>query len=109
MKYKYGEFSQDQIREIKKMMRKKIFFLLLCADGSLGEQYKNIDIATAIESLLTELDGLNDLLMNPPEIITAMGILVSAKKELLKENYNFGVFRKLILGAGVEVEKIKEE
>ena len=108
MDYKYGKYSQMQIGELKQQMRKRIFFLLLCADEKLADNYKEVDIPVAIENLLTELGGLNELLLCPPELIRVMSMLVAAKTEYLKSDFNFQEYRRLILGAGAEVLKIKE-
>lgn len=109
MNYKYGEYSQGQIQDLKKQMRKRIFFLLLCADEQFGDKYSNIDVPFAIESLLVEFSGLNELLLYPPELVRIMSMLVSAKNEYLKEDFEYQEYRRLILGAGAEVLKIKED
>lgn len=108
MKYKYGDFSDMQIADLKRVIRKKIFFLLLCADKSCSDVYCKIDVPTAIENLLTEMDGLNELLLYPTELIKAMSLLTSAKNEYLKETFSFREYRKLILSAGAEIQKIRE-
>lgn len=112
MNCKYGCFPDSQMTELKTQMRKKIFYLLLCADENFeDEDFKsrnsNVNIPDAIEELLIEFYGLNELLSYPPELIRIMSILVSAKDECLKDNFNFKRYRKLILSAGAEVLKIK--
>lgn len=110
MKYLYGEFTKQQIAQTKKSLRGSIFFLLLCVDPNTSFEYKDVDVNKTFEGLLLKLDGMNDLFMNPPEIVTIMSLLQSAKKEFNKnkEDFNFRIYRKLILDAGSEVEKIKE-
>ena len=51
---------------------------------------------------------MNDLLMNQPEIVTTMSLLQAALTEFNKENFDFHVYRKLILDAGAEIYKLKE-
>lgn len=104
----YGEFTQSQIAETKKSLRGSIFFLLLCVDKRTAQDYENIDVNKCFEGLLLKLGGLNDLLMNQPEIVTTMSLLQAAKREYNKDRLNFYRYRKLILDAGSEIEKLKE-
>lgn len=116
----YGKFTPEQIAKTKKSLRGSIFFLLLCVDPRTSWEYENVDVDKSFEGLLLKLDGLNDLLLNPPEIVTTMCLLQEAWKELKKINnnkmnendirgdFNFHLYRKLILDAGAEIEKIKE-
>lgn len=108
MKNLYGEFTQSQIAETKKSLRGSIFFLLLCVDRRTAQDYENIDVNKCFEGLLLKLGGLNDLLMNQPEIVTTMSLLQAAKREYNKDRLNFYRYRKLILDAGSEIEKLKE-
>lgn len=113
MKNLYGEFTKSQIAQTKKSLRSSIFFLLLCVDPKTSDEYKNVDINKSFENLLLRLGGLNDLLMNQIEIVTTMSLLQSALKEFNKinninENFNFRLYRKLILDAGAEIERLKE-
>lgn len=109
MKYKYGNLSDMQIADLKRLIRKKIFYLLLSADKFCTDLYHKANIPVAIENLLVELDGLNELLFYPVELVRAMSLLTSAKNEYLKKNFNFRKYRRLILTAGAEIDKIKEE
>ena len=108
VKHLYGEFTQSQIAYTKKSLRSSIFFLLLCVDKRTAQEYEDIDVNKCFEGLLLKLGGLNDLLMNQPEIVTTMSLLQAAKKEFNKERFNFRIYRKLILDAGSEIEKLKE-
>lgn len=111
MKYLYGEFSKEQISQIKKSIRGSIFFLLLCVDPKTKHEYDNVDIQKCFEGLLLKLGGMNKLFMNQPEIITIMSLLQAALIELDKpeSDFDFGIYRKLILDAGAEVNKLREE
>ena len=108
VKHLYGEFTQSQIAETKKSLRSSVFFLLLCVDKRTAQDYENIDVNKCFEGLLLKLGGLNDLLMNQPEIVTTMSLLQAAKREYNKDRLNFYRYRKLILDAGSEIEKLKE-
>lgn len=108
MKYIYGDFTQSQIAETKKKMRKQIFFLLLIVDPKTAEEYK-VDVVDVFQNALWTFGGLNDLLGYPKELVTIMSWLDEAFLEYQKgDEFQFGKYRKLILDAGNEVLKIKE-
>ena len=108
MDYRYGNFTQDQIVETKQKMRKQIFFLLLIVDPVKAEEYDNVDVNEAIDNVLNEFGGLNDLLNYPKELVEIMALINAAKIEYNSRNYNWSKYRKLILDAGNKVLKIKE-
>ena len=108
MKHKYGEFTQNQIVETKESLRKSIFFLLLCVDQKTAHEYGYVDVNKTFEGLLLKIGGLNELLLYQPEIVTIMSLLEAALIEYNNPNFNFKVYRKLILDAGAEVLNIKE-
>lgn len=108
MKNLYGEFTQTQIAQIKKSLRGSIFFLLLCVDPKTSYEYEDVDINKCFEGLLLKLGGMNDLLMNQPEIVTTMSLLQAALNEFNKSSFDFHIYRKLILDAGAEIDKLKE-
>jgi hypothetical protein len=108
MNYRYGEFTRDQISETKKRLRKKIFFLLLYADPNKADEYKNVNIDEAIESALRLVGGFNDLLGCPQEVVTIQSLLDAALIEHRKADFDWKIYRKLILDAGNKVETIKE-
>lgn len=116
----YGKFTSEQIAQTKKTLRGSIFFLLLCVDPRTSWEYENVDVDKSFEDILLKLDGLNDLLLNPPEIVITMSLLQEARKEFkkinenkmnenkMRGNFDFRLYRKLILDAGAEIDKIKE-
>lgn len=112
MKHLYGEFTQNQIKETKASLRKSIFFLLVCVDKRTSreiiEECGEIDVNKNFEGLLLRLGGLNQLLMNQPEIVTVMSLLQAAMSEYNNSKFNFKTYRKLILDAGSEIDKLKE-
>lgn len=109
MIYEYGEFTPDQVAEIKHLIQKKIFFLLIVADPETQEQYKNVNVPAAFDDILRMLAGFNDLLNHPTEVVSVSCRLKAALEEYLKGSaYDFKAYRRLILTAGKEVENIKE-
>lgn len=108
MQHLYGEFTQSQIAQTKKSLRGSIFFLLLCVDSKTAHEYKNVDVNKCFKGLLLKLGGLNNLLMNQPELVIIMSLLQAAMSEYNNPEFNFKTYRKLILDAGAEVEKLKE-
>lgn len=110
MIYKYGNFNEAQMSENKKYLRKQIFFLMLLLDpdNQDKDEYKNIDIDAAFLNLQKEIDGLNSLLSYPKEIVSIASLLEAAFLEFKKEDFNWNLYRKLILDAGAKVLKIKE-
>ena len=107
--YKYGDFSNLQIKEIKEKMRKQIFFLLQIVDPETKSSYQGIDVSAAIENVLRTYGSLNDLLGYPEEFVHVMVMLNAAYSEYQKgPEFNWKVYRKLILDAGHAVLAIKE-
>lgn len=104
--HKYGEFADMQISEIKEILRKRIFFLLLVAeDMETKEKFPEVNLEQANTTLLWRISGLNDLLGNPTELVTVLSLLEEAKNTITN-NFNFAKYRKLILDAGAEIMKI---
>ena len=108
MKHLYGEFTKDQMEQVKKSLRGSIFFLLLCVDENTANDYKDVDINKNFKGLLLKLGGMNELLMNQPELVTVMSLLQAAMMEYNNPEFDFQTYRKLILDAGAEVLKLKE-
>lgn len=106
MKSKYGDFTDKQVNDTLLKLRKKIFFLLLYVDPKTKNEYVKIDVNGAFENLLYELVGMNSLFFNPPELVTVCNLLEAARMEYFAEDFNFKVYRKLILDSGVEVMKL---
>ena len=105
--HKYGEFADMQISEIKEILRKRIFFLLLVAeDLEAKTKFPEVDLEQANTTLLWRISGLNELLGEPTELVTVLSLLEEARNTI-KPDFDFGKYRKLILDAGAEVMKIQ--
>lgn len=109
IKHLYGEFSENQIAQTKKSLRGSIFFLLLCVDPKTSWEYPDVDVNKSFTGLLYKMGGMNELLLEQPEIVTTMSLLQAALMEYKKPNFNFSVYRKLILDAGAEIDRLLRE
>lgn len=106
--HKYGEFAEMQISEIKEILRKRIFFLLLVAEDQEAKvKFPEVDLEQANTTLLWQISGLNELLGRPVEIVTILSLLEEAKNNITND-FNFAKYRKLILDAGAKVKDISE-
>lgn len=108
-KHLYGEFSENQIAQTKKSLRGSIFFLLLCVDPKTSWEYEDVDVNKCFNGLLLKIGGLNELLLKQPEVVTTMSLLQAALIEYNSLDFNFTIYRKLILDAGAEIDKLREE
>lgn len=112
-KYKYGEFSEQQMNEAKDRMRGQIFFLLLIVDPEKCDDYKNIDVCAAFENALQKIGGMNSILNYPPALVNVVSTLEAAYIEYktadnIKADFKHSRYRKLVLDAINEVANIKE-
>lgn len=108
MEHKYGTFSSEQIEKTKKELRKQIIFLLSIVDPKLKEKYQYVDVNAAYRNLLDELNGMNELLGEPPELVIVMSLLITALNEYNSPNFEFSRYRKLVLDAGARVNNLGE-
>lgn len=106
--YKYGEFEDMQVNEAKQKLRKQIFFLLLYVDPETADDFQ-VDIEQAFKNVQTLMAGLNAILLYPREVVLASSLVESALMEYKSPEFSFRRYRKLILDAGKEIEKIQEE
>ena len=108
MTTRYGVYSPDQIHSTKLSIRKSIFFLLLYVDPNESERYKDVDVVSAFNNLQYKLNGLNHILLEPPELVETMSLLESALLEYKSECFDWQLYRKLILDAGAMIMRVKE-
>lgn len=108
MKHKYGEYTEFQISEFKKRIRKSIYVLLLSVDKNTSKQFEDSNIDAMFDSLLYELGGASNVLFHPSEIVEAVNLLERARLELISKDFRWKVYRKLILDAGACIGRIEE-
>lgn len=106
MKHLYGQFEGYQIANYKEKLHKDLFWLILYKDPKTNEKYKNIDFEKYFVFLMKKIDGLNELLFYPKEIVEMMSLLEAALMESKSNKYDWKTYRKLILDAQSLVDKI---
>ncbi len=106
IKHKYGSYDDSQFADYLKQLHKKIFWLLVYKDPTNVDKYAHVDFDQYFSNLMKELDGLNELLGYPTEMIRLMSLLESAHIETTKQPFCFTEFRRLILDAHGVVDKI---
>ena len=101
MEHLYGELSNRQVELNEKAMHGEIHKLLLHKDANVKDEIFSSDKQFLIyfENLLKRYSGLNTLLFEPPKMITFLSTLQAAHNECLKKDFDYAVFRKLILDA----------
>ena len=108
MKHKYGNFTETQMLSTKELIRKQIFFLLLCADPKTKDNYTHVDVTEAFKGLLYKLDGLNSVLGEPQELVDTISLLEEALIKYKEPKFNFQIYRRLVLNAGSLINNIRE-
>ena len=96
---KYGQFNEEQLDNYKKKLHSKIHWLLIYKDPATAKEYEDVDFYQYFDYVMKEINGLNELLLYPDEIVELMSILEAAWLESLQLNYSFAKYRKLILDA----------
>lgn len=102
----YGHFDDNQFENYKVKLHKDLFWLLLYKDPKTKDEFKNVDFDKYFINLMLRIDGLNEILFYPIEIVTIMSLLQAAWNESQQEDFNYQSYRKLILDAHHEVDKI---
>lgn len=106
MKHLYGYFTDEQMDEYKTKLHKDVFWLLIYKDPNKIEDFPNVDYEKYFEGLMLRINGLNELLSHPMEIVEMMSVLEAALLETRKEIFDFKTYRKLIFDAHSLVDKI---
>ena len=106
MQTKYGHFEESQIKEYTIKLHKELFWLLLYKDPETKEKFPNMNYEKYFMGLMKKLDGLNELLMYPVEMVSIMSLLEAAYIETNKSEFDYKTYRKLILDAHNLVDKM---
>lgn len=102
MKYKYGEYPQEQVHGYKAELHNKIHWLLLYKE----QDYEHLDKYFAI--IQSYLDGLNELFWYDPQVIHLMSIIEYARLESQKADCDFYKYRKAVFDAHSAIDKLPE-
>lgn len=102
----YGQFDDAQFEDYKKQMHKEMFWLLLYKDPKTRDQYSYVDFNKYFESLMRKLNGLNEILSFPVEMVSIMSLLQAAYQEAKKDDFHYSIYRKMVLDAHALVDKI---
>lgn len=110
MKYKYGEFTNEQINETVVSMHNDIHKLLLHKDRNITEQIFNSeeDFVSCFTNLLFRFGGLNELLGEPQTMVDFMSTLQAAYDEVLSEHFHYQTFRRAILDCHGYIKEMVE-
>lgn len=106
MKHLYGYFTDEQMENYKVKLHKELFWLLIYKDPKTKDEYLNVDFDKYFDGLMRRMNGLNELLSYPTEIVSIMSLLEAALIESKKEDFNYKVYRKLVLDAHSLVDQI---
>ena len=106
MQHIYGHFNDEQMENYKVKLHKELFWLLIYKDPKTKDEYLNVDFNKYFDGLMRKIDGLNELLFYPTEIVAIMSLLEAALIESKKEDFNYKAYRKLVLDAHSLVDKI---
>ena len=109
MNHLYGEFETQQMEQYKVKLHKDLFWLLLYKDPRTKHKYENVNYDKYFIFLMKKIDGLNSLLFYPVELVDLLSLLESAYLETKKEEFDYSIYRKLVLDAHSLVDKICED
>jgi hypothetical protein len=90
-------------------LHKELFWLLLYKDPKTKEKYDTVNYDKYFTFLMKKIDGLNELLFYPVEIVSIMSLLQAAYQETKHPDFNFQIYRKLVLDAHNLVDDINKD
>ena len=102
----YGHFDDEQMENYKVKLHKELFWLLIYKDPKTRDEYSNVDFNKYFDGLMRRINGLNELLFYPTEIVAIMSLLEAALIESKKVDFDYKVYRKLVLDAHSLIDKI---
>ena len=100
MEHKYGTYPSFQFEDYKKRLHSKVHWLLIYAE----EKYDKLD--EYFPKLQLFLNGLNEMINYPTQLVEIMNLVESARIEYNKEEYNFRIYRKMILDIHELIDQI---
>lgn len=111
MNYLYGTFSDSQIEDNAKLMHGEIHKLLLQKDPQIVKKIFQSDdeFLSYFRNLLYRFGGLNELLHEPPQMVSLMATLQAAYSETQTNAFHWETYRRLILDAHAYIKDMFEE
>lgn len=109
MQYRYGNFPKKQISNVKTQIHKEMFYLLLYKDPKTSQNFSEVNFPKYYENFMRKLNGFNRLLNYPTEIVSIMSLLEAAYIETEKDDFDYRIYRKLVLDAHALVDRINEK
>jgi hypothetical protein len=103
---KYGQFSEEQVDEYKVILHKKLFWLLLYKDPKTKKDYESVDFERYYSGLMGEINGFNELLSCPKQIVEIMSLLEAALIESRNDDFDYSKYRKYVLDAHALIDQI---
>lgn len=94
MEHKYGNFPTSQFEEYKKRLHSMIHYFLIYV-----EENKESILEGYFDVVQTKLAGLNQLLLEPSEVVEIMVLVEAARNEFHNIPFDRKKYRKLILDA----------
>lgn len=108
MKHKYGTFQTKQFEDYKVKLHRDLFYLLLYKDPKTAGQFIDVNFEKYFLGLMLKIDGLNELLFYPKEIVEMMALLEEAYKLTCNAEFQYSIYRKIVLDAHNLVDRICE-
>ena len=102
MNYKYGTYPNEQFEDYKKRLHSLIHWLLIYAEEN------NSILDSYFEKVQFKLDGLNELINYPTQMVEIMNLVEAARIEFNKPNYNHEIYRKTILDIHDLIDKLPD-
>lgn len=102
MKYKYGNYSEEQFKNYKNKLHSVIHWLLIYADE------KNPILDEYFVKVQYRFEGLNELLNYPTQLVEITNLIESAKMEYKKQNFNHKLYKKSIFDIHDLIDKLPE-
>lgn len=101
-KTKYGTFSSEQLKEYKKKLHNRIHWFLIYYENN----YPLLD--KYFENIQYYLNGLDEVLKYPMEMVELIATIETARLEFNKPNCDPKVYKKLILDAHSIIDKLPD-
>lgn len=102
MKYKYGNYPEQQVHGYKKRLHSLVHWLLIYAEE------KNPNLNNYFDSVQYKFEGFNELMCYPTQIVEIMNYIESARIEYGKDDYSHERYRKTILDVHDLIDKLPE-